>query len=127
MIELLFTGAETVSSAGFTVAYQLMKNKNFISNLRSELQHHDLGDKSQTICLNNLKTMDYLDAVVNESLRTIPPIGGFFRKVKETFELEVNISCHCFFFQYYALNDSWLNGVFFGERSKFISSREHHR
>ena len=37
-----------------------------------------------------LKEMIYMDAVLNETLRLVPPIGGGFRRVLSDFELDVS-------------------------------------
>ncbi|XP_052251806.1 cytochrome P450 26A1-like isoform X2 [Dreissena polymorpha] len=88
IIDLLFAGAETVTSAGFSLAYQLAKHDDVMDKLRHEIASLDLKDTDDVISARDIQPMKYVNAVVKETLRLLPPVGGAFRTALESFELD---------------------------------------
>lgn len=92
-LELLFAGHETTASATVTIILQLTKNKDVVSKIMEELKsfgmsHSNYGDLN----FETLNKMKYLNNVVKEAIRITPPIGGGYRKVLKTFEIDVSAS-----------------------------------
>ncbi|KAL3864286.1 hypothetical protein ACJMK2_005982 [Sinanodonta woodiana] len=85
MIELLFTGSESISTAGFTVMYMLAKYPNILKNSRESLSTQLESPESPSLANTQ---MTYIEAVVKETLRMLPPVGGAFRTILQDFELE---------------------------------------
>ncbi|XP_063433670.1 cytochrome P450 26A1-like [Mytilus trossulus] len=88
-LELLFAGHETTASATVTIILQLTKNKDVVSKIKEELKsfgmsHSNYGDLN----FETLNKMKYLNNVVKEAIRITPPIGGGYRKVLKTFEID---------------------------------------
>jgi cytochrome P450 len=80
---LLFAGHETVTSALGTLCLSLAQHPEVLVKARTEvLQVAPDG------CLTpeNLRQMNYLEMVLKEVLRLVPPVGGGFRKVVKTCE-----------------------------------------
>lgn len=90
IIDLLFSGAEPVTSAGFSLAYQLAKHDDVMDKLRLEIASHDLKGTDDVINARDIQPMRYVNAVVKETLRLLPPVGGAFRTAIESFELDVS-------------------------------------
>lgn len=81
---LLFAGHETLTSAIASYCLLIAQNPDVWDQLRAEQQ----ACADQPLTLDTLKQMTYLDQVLREVLRLVPPVGGGFRKVLETCELE---------------------------------------
>ena len=93
IIELLFFGAETITSAGFSIIYNLTKNGEIFDKLKDTINNNDNDVYSrQDLQLNN-----YADLIIKESLRVFPPVGGAYRKVIKAFELDVSFKNFSFF------------------------------
>lgn len=75
---LLFAGHETVTSALGTFCLCLAQHPEILDRARQEVRQI-AGDNSLT--LENLKQMVYLEMITKEVLRLVPPVGGGFRKV----------------------------------------------
>lgn len=90
IIDLLFSGSETVTSAGFSLAYQLSKRPDVVDKIRKEIEQQGLLHSEETVCPTDLQKMTYVNAVVKETLRMLPPVGGAYRTVLETFDLDVS-------------------------------------
>ncbi|KAK3095665.1 hypothetical protein FSP39_017375 [Pinctada imbricata] len=97
--ELLWNASETLSSTAVCVIYLLAKNPRVLRKLCSELQEKEFMSTNSTqdasgcygnrpITAKNVLDLHYLDCVVKEVLRTVPTIGGAYRKVIESFTLE---------------------------------------
>ena len=92
IIELLFFGAETISSAGFSIIYNLTKNSQAFHKIQENVETNGLLDSHEDVYSHHdLQQMTYADAVVKETFRVLPPVGGAYRKVIEPFELEVGV------------------------------------
>lgn len=80
---LLFAGHETLTSAIASFCLLTAQNPEVTAALRAEQQRLEI---SEPPTLDGLRQMTYLDQVLREVLRLIPPVGGGFRKVLKTFE-----------------------------------------
>ena len=78
---LLFAGHETLTSAVASFCLLTAQNPDVMTKLRQE--QAKFLDRSLTI--ETIKEMTYLDLVIKEVMRIIPPVGGGFREVIETF------------------------------------------
>lgn len=77
---LLFAGHETLTSALASFCLLLAQHPEVHARCRQEQQQLE----SETLTLEKLKRMTYLEQVLQEVLRLIPPVGGGFRKVIST-------------------------------------------
>jgi cytochrome P450 len=78
ILTLLFAGHETLTSAIASFCLLTAQNPDILQKLRQE---QELFDYSIPFTPESLKEMTYLDKVLQEVLRLIPPVGGGFRKV----------------------------------------------
>ncbi|MGB3636449.1 MAG: cytochrome P450 [Rivularia sp. (in: cyanobacteria)] len=83
ILTLLFAGHETLTSSIASMCLLLSQHPEVLAKVRQEQQ--ELGF-SQPLTSENLKQMTYLDQVLKEVLRLIPPVGGGFRQVIEPCE-----------------------------------------
>ncbi|MBE9060606.1 cytochrome P450 [cf. Phormidesmis sp. LEGE 11477] len=79
---LLFAGHETLTSA--LTSFCLLMAQNPEIRAKAEAEQSDLEDKRLT--LETLKQMTYLEQILQETLRMVPPVGGAFRQVLKTCE-----------------------------------------
>jgi cytochrome P450 len=75
---LLFAGHETLTSAISSFCLLLAQNPDVMASLRAEQQQFPA---TEPLTLEQLKQMTYLEQVLREVLRLIPPVRGIFRKV----------------------------------------------
>lgn len=75
---LLFAGHETLTSALASFCLLMSQYPQVCTNVREELKRFDL---SSSLTIDSLKQFTYLEQVLKEVLRFIPPVGGGFRKV----------------------------------------------
>lgn len=75
---LLFAGHETLTSALGSLCLLLAQHPEVVATARAEQQQ--LGFK-EPLTLEHLKQMTYLEQVLKEVLRVLPPVGGGFREV----------------------------------------------
>jgi len=80
---LLFAGHETLTSAIASFCLLTAQHPEVLDKLREEQTLLNITD---TPTLENLKQMTYLEQVIKEVMRLIPPVGGGFREAVETFE-----------------------------------------
>ncbi|MBD2775693.1 cytochrome P450 [Iningainema tapete] len=80
---LLFAGHETLTSALAALCMLLAQHPQVLETARKEQQQ--LGF-TQPLTFENLKQMNYLEQVLKEVLRVIPPVGGGFREILKPFE-----------------------------------------
>jgi cytochrome P450 len=80
---LLFAGHETLTSALASFCLLTAQHPEVLQRLRDEQQQLSL---TSPLTLENLKQMTYLEQVLKEVMRIIPPVGGGFREVTESFE-----------------------------------------
>ncbi|MCA9700450.1 MAG: cytochrome P450 [Myxococcales bacterium] len=72
---LLFAGHDTTVTATSNAIYHLALHPELARRARDEQAAMDTQDFS----LESLRAMSFLDALIKESMRLIPPIGGAFR------------------------------------------------
>jgi cytochrome P450 len=75
---LLFAGHETLTSALTSFCLLLAQNPDVMAKARAEQQQFPA---TEPLTLEQLKQMTYLEQVLREVLRLVPPIRGVFRKV----------------------------------------------
>jgi retinoid hydroxylase len=80
---LLFAGHETLTSAIASFCLLLAQHPDVLAKVRTEQENFDF---SQPLTLESLKEMTYLEQVLKEVMRVIPPVGGGFREVIQTCE-----------------------------------------
>lgn len=79
---LLFAGHETLTSAIASFCLLTAQHPEVLERLHDEQQQLAL---TSPLTLDNLKQMSYLDQVIKEVMRLVPPVGGGFRKVIKSF------------------------------------------
>jgi cytochrome P450 len=84
ILMLLFAGHETVTSALSSLCLLLAQHPDVLLRLRTEQQQFAFNEP---LTMDQLKQMTYLEQVIKEVLRILPPVGGGFRKVLKPFEL----------------------------------------
>lgn len=82
---LLFAGHETLTSAIASFCLLMAKYPDILKKVREEQEKLDITSPLTT---EKLKQMTYLEQVLKEVLRLIPPVGGGFRKVIQGFEFK---------------------------------------
>ena len=80
---LLFAGHETLTSALSSFCLLTAQHPEVLDRLREE---QDRLNITGTPTLEDLKQMTYLEQVLKEVMRLVPPVGGGFREAIETFE-----------------------------------------
>ena len=80
---LLFAGHETLTSAIASFCLLTAQHPDVMQRL---VEEQDRLKITGTSTLEDLKAMTYLEQVLKEVMRLIPPIGGGFREAVETFE-----------------------------------------
>lgn len=86
ILTLLFAGHETLASGITSFCLLLSQHPDVCDRARAEQQN--LIQSDAAINPDTLKQMPYLDAVMKEVLRFVPPVGGGFRKVIQDFEFK---------------------------------------
>lgn len=81
---MLFAGHETLTSAITSFCLLTAQHPEITAHLRQEQQQ---WDSNQALTLEDLKQMTYLEQVLTEVMRLIPPVGGVFRTVLQTCEM----------------------------------------
>lgn len=109
-IELLLAGTSTNASILSSLLHQLAQHPEVMEKLEEELKmfgllptskndfHEDeayltddeYSKKNSEINLKTLSKLKYLDRVVKETMRVLPPIPGVYRKAIKTFKLGVS-------------------------------------
>ncbi len=85
IVTLLFAGHETLTSALVSFCLQTAQYPEIFAKIYQEQKN--LGF-DQPLTLETLSQMTYLDQVLKETMRLIPPVGGGFRQVVETCEFK---------------------------------------
>ena len=75
---LLFAGHETLTSAIASFCLLLAQHPDVMAKVRAEQQQFPA---TEPLTLEQLKQMTYLEQVLREVLRLVPPVGGGFRQV----------------------------------------------
>ena len=91
IVDLLITGFVSTASASTSLVLQLFKHPQVLQKVRDELKAHGVDTPGSPLTYENINELKYLSCVVKEALRLSPPVGGGFRKVLKTFELDVSI------------------------------------
>ncbi|WP_293350238.1 MULTISPECIES: cytochrome P450 [unclassified Microcoleus] len=81
---LLFTGHSSLSSAIASFCLLLAQNPDVMAKIRAEQQQFST---TEPLTLEHLKQMTYLEQVLREVLRLVPPLAGGFRQVIKPCEL----------------------------------------
>lgn len=79
---LLFAGHETLTSSLASFCLKIAQNPEMKAVARAE----QAALQERELTLETLKQMTYLEQVLKEVLRVVPPVGGGFRKVLQTCE-----------------------------------------
>jgi retinoid hydroxylase len=79
---LLFAGHETLTSAIASFCLLTAQHSDVMQRLREEQERLNIAGTST---LDDLKNMVYLEQVLKEVMRLIPPVGGGFREAVKTF------------------------------------------
>jgi cytochrome P450 len=82
---LLFAGHETLTSAIASFCLLTAQYPEVLQRLQEEQQQLSL---SSPLTWETIKEMTYLEQVLKEVMRIIPPVGGGFREVIESFEFK---------------------------------------
>ncbi|MEL4894312.1 cytochrome P450 [Crocosphaera sp. Alani8] len=82
---LLFAGHETLTSAMSSFVLLMAQHPDILDKVRKEQEKLNNTD---SLTPEKIKEMTYLEQVLKEVLRLIPPVGGGFRKVIKEFEFE---------------------------------------
>ncbi|MBD2295696.1 cytochrome P450 [Anabaena sphaerica FACHB-251] len=83
ILTLLFAGHETLTSALSSFCLLLAQKPEILAAARKEQQQITCTDM---LTSEHLKQMTYLDQILKEVLRVIPPVGGGFREVIQSCE-----------------------------------------
>jgi cytochrome P450 len=84
LLLFLFAGHDTTVTSTSNVLYHLSQHPQVAERARAE--QATFADPRFT--LESIRSMTYLDAVIKESMRLIPPIGGSFRVMTQAAELD---------------------------------------
>lgn len=80
---LLFAGHETLTSVIASFCLLTTQHPEVLQSLRAEQNQLNL---SESLTLEEIKQMTYLEQVIKEVMRIIPAVGGGFREAIKTFE-----------------------------------------
>ncbi|XP_059821769.1 cytochrome P450 26B1 isoform X1 [Hypanus sabinus] len=91
-VELIFAAFATTSSASTSLILQLLQHPAVLEKLRQELRNNGIlhngckcEDRPRLATITRLR---YLDCVIKEVLRLLPPVSGGYRTALQTFELD---------------------------------------
>jgi retinoid hydroxylase len=84
VLALLFAGHETLTSAIASFCLLMTQHPDVLERVRAEQERFK---HREPLTLEDLKQMEYLDRVLKEVLRLIPPVGGGFREVIQPCEI----------------------------------------
>jgi cytochrome P450 len=84
LLLFLFAGHDTTVTSTSNVLYHLAQYPEVAARARAE----QAALVDARFSLESIRAMSYLDAVIKESMRLIPPIGGSFRVMTREAELE---------------------------------------
>nr|XP_057907397.1 cytochrome P450 26C1 [Doryrhamphus excisus]XP_057907405.1 cytochrome P450 26C1 [Doryrhamphus excisus] len=97
-VELIFAAHSTTASASTSLVLQLLRHPAVVRHLKAELDSEGLAgaggsdpDSSPLgahLSLEKLSRLRYLDCVIKEVLRFLPPVSGGYRTALQTFELD---------------------------------------
>lgn len=84
VLTLLFAGHETLTSAIASFCLFTAQHPDVLAQIQAEQERFQ---NCETLTLEDLKQMEYLEQVLKEVLRVMPPVGGGFREVIQTCEI----------------------------------------
>ncbi|XP_043546018.1 cytochrome P450 26B1 isoform X1 [Chiloscyllium plagiosum] len=91
-VELIFAAFATTSSATTSLIYELLQHPLVLEKLREELRSNGIlhnGCKcEETPRMAVVVRLKYLDCIIKEVLRLLPPVSGGYRTALQTFELD---------------------------------------
>lgn len=94
-IELMFAGYATTTSSISSVIIQLAKHPEVREKLERELSESGFLEANESEgSFEEIQKLTYLEQVVKETLRVMPPILGGYRKALKTFQIGVSILFH---------------------------------
>uniref|UniRef100_A0A8C4Q6C8 Cytochrome P450 26B1 n=1 Tax=Eptatretus burgeri TaxID=7764 RepID=A0A8C4Q6C8_EPTBU len=94
VVELIFAAYSTTASASTSLILQLLKHPAVLTKLQEELVDAGLsppptdGPEYEGLSLSSIMGLNYLDWVIKEVLRLLPPVSGGYRIALKTFELD---------------------------------------
>lgn len=95
VLELLWNASETTSSSAFCAVYILSKHPEVVKKIQNELLENDISSGfTEPLNYKQLYSLKYVELVVKELLRLLPPVGGAYREVIEEFSVGVSIFIH---------------------------------
>ncbi len=116
---LLFAGHETLTSALASFCLLMAQHPEILAKVLSEQEQFSA---SASITLDELKQMTYLDRVLREVLRLIPPVGGGFRTVLEPCEFQ-GYQLPLGWIVSYGINNTHLDAIAYPEPDRFNPDR----
>lgn len=84
VLTLLFAGHETLTSAIASFCLFMAQHPEVLLQIQAEQERFQNRD---ILTLEDLKQMEYLEQVLKEVLRVMPPVGGGFREVIQACEI----------------------------------------
>jgi retinoid hydroxylase len=84
VLTLLFAGHETLTSAIASFCLLMAQHPDVLERARAEQERFK---HREPLTLDDLKQMEYLDQVLKEVLRLVPPVAGGFREVIQPCEI----------------------------------------
>ncbi|XP_029465764.1 cytochrome P450 26C1 [Rhinatrema bivittatum] len=105
-VELIFAAFSTTASASTSLILLLLKHPAALCKIRQEMDSQGMGKQCRcllspatgkvgaacarpaVLSLERLNCLRYLDCVVKEVLRLLPPVSGGYRTALQTFELD---------------------------------------
>lgn len=79
---LMFAGHDTTVTAMTNILLHLAEHPEVLAKARAEQD----AEQGAPLTLERLRAMPWLDAVISESMRVIPPVGGAFRELTQDVE-----------------------------------------
>ena len=97
--ELLFAGHETVASSLTTMVALLAQNPSVIEKARKllgegDLLESDLTSDDESLTLKRIEEVPYISYIIDETLRSQPPVAGAFRQALTTIEYKAGSFCN---------------------------------
>ncbi|XP_023931220.1 cytochrome P450 26A1-like, partial [Lingula anatina] len=124
-LELLFAGHQTTASAACCLMMHLGKKTEVVDRIAEELYDRHLFQEANfntQLNLDAISELRYLSQVVREVLRINPPVGGGFRKVLKTFDVD-GMQVPKGWTVTYSIRDTHETTNFFQQRDKFDPDR----